>query len=201
MRLVAAITVVSALALVRADASACGNSVYLETDEAAQLVAKAEKAFHRGKYRQVRELVFDGEFRVQDRNLARKLHELVAVSQIRTGIVTGGVSTLRSLLASDPENTYLKTRVAEGLSKLSKKRREALEMLSDLESRDLVADAEGYRALAELRALEGDSAGKDRAIARCKQMAKDEAICTPAEPKTKTAPKKEKEQPTGEVRS
>jgi hypothetical protein len=85
----------------------------------------------------------------------------------------------------------LTSEFAEGLAKLPERRLEAYRLLRSLDQRDLLADAHGYAALADLRrrshegkpafagqplrALEHASALL--ATARCFTMAKERAIC------------------------
>lgn len=170
------VTALAASSFAPAAAFPCGNSVFLETDDATRLVAKMERAFKRGDYKKVRRMAEEGEMDVENQHLADKMSKMVAIAQIRTGAAHEGVPVLRRLLGkrSDP---YLKTRLAEGLALSAKTQAEALEILAELEKADLVSDAEGYRTLAELRAANNDVAGRDAALARCRLMAKNKKIC------------------------
>jgi hypothetical protein len=56
-------------------------------------------------------------------------------------------------------------------------RAEARSRLEKLAERDLVASAQGYAALAELRAIAGDVDGGKVALLRCQKMSKTPALC------------------------
>jgi len=102
-----------------------------------------------------------------------------AEQDIRDGAqrVEDWVSALRHLRRLDGNDPVLAATLAEGMSLLAGQERGALAILSDLEARDLIPDAWGYAALARLRLRHTDAAGAARAVARCRAVARDAAIC------------------------
>jgi hypothetical protein len=54
---------------------------------------------------------------------------------------------------------------------------EARQILLDLERRDLVPDADAWAALAKLRNGAGEDQDRDRAVARCRAVARDARTC------------------------
>ncbi|MCC7385190.1 MAG: hypothetical protein IT384_25305 [Deltaproteobacteria bacterium] len=180
-----------ALLLAPAAALPCGNAIFLRTDEATQLVAKAEKAFEQRRYRRVLALVDSIEGHIRDGNLRRRVSTVYAAALVRAGSPTRGVQGLRDVLEADRENATVEAYLAEGLSKLEHGRAEALEILTRLAERDLIADPEGYRALARLKALAGDAEGKAAAIAACARLSGSATRCEKGLPKvakTQTPP-------------
>lgn len=161
-------------------ADACYNEVLISSDEARQRIQKAEKALAEGKNsRAVSEL---DDVIVKDEALSRRLQRLLAVAKMRNNEITIGLETLKDQLKSAPDDPYLKTRIAEGLSLLRKNKeanhKRALAMLEELERADLIPDAEGDLVLARLRAAANDQAGSAKALARCQKRSSDPARCT-----------------------
>jgi predicted Zn-dependent protease len=165
-----------ALTATPATALACLNAVEMDTNDAKRLVAKVEKHIENGEPGKALRLL-DKDLEVSDAKVQSRIELLRAVAQSRTGFGTLALQTLRPMLAKDSDSPYLKARVAEALAHTKKGTAEALTMLSDLETRDLMPDAEGWAELASLRAQQGDGAGRDRAITRCKAVAKRPAVC------------------------
>jgi predicted Zn-dependent protease len=93
-------------------------------------------------------------------------------------MVEWAVSNLRVLSAQHSDNTGLKSRLAEGLSKRPAGRAEARTILEDLARADLMVDAEGWATLADLRQGAGDPVGRDKAVAECLKRAKNRQMCT-----------------------
>lgn len=100
---------------------------------------------------------------------------------------------LQTLSIREPNDMRAKTDLAEAFALFPERQADAWRMLTELESRDLMATAHGYAALAELRAHAGDglpaflahpraSLERGRAIvarARCRVMAAQPDICAP----------------------
>ncbi len=157
-------------------ASACLNAVQLETKEAARLVAKVEAALDEGKPKKAYYLI-PGELEVSDRALQRRLEVLQAVARLRIGHVTIALGMLAQHVKQRPDDPYLVARLAEAQTTAGKNLDEALARLVDLEKRDVMPDAEGWATLARLYDGKGDAAGRERAVARCKQIAKRAEVC------------------------
>lgn len=174
----------------------CGNAVYLETNDAARMVASAERALERGKYKQALRLSRYGAVSFDDEGLSKRFRVVVATAQLRLGQVKMAVRRFDALQVKYPKDSVVMTRLGEALSRTrsSTAHARALELLSDLERRDLMADAYGFAALASLRARAGDAAGQARALSICRTRAASPAICLIERRKSvtpkKTRPKK-----------
>jgi hypothetical protein len=182
-------------------ASACGTAVYREIDTSAQLVAKAEQALSDGKYtaaaiRAVQafpalKMVKPGQLPLADRAL-----RIMALASVRTdGAITPtgaptkveadrsadlewSIGVLRGLNDKRLNNPSYQTDLGEALAKVPAYHAEALKILGELSDKDLLTTAEGYAALARLRAEGGDAAARDAAVARCEAMTKTPRVCT-----------------------
>lgn len=172
----------------------CGNAVMLETDEAARLVAKAETDLREGRYGKALGRLHHGDTEVNDRALQKRIDLVTSTARLRLGQVTSAAWSFDSLHQQHPDDPVIETRLGETLSRLGTKAgdQKALAILSGLETRDLMADEHGFLALAKLRDRTGDQAGRDRALERCRAMAKDASFCAVRPPKTKEPSKKSK---------
>ncbi|HJZ84764.1 MAG TPA: hypothetical protein VKN99_06305 [Polyangia bacterium] len=166
----------------------CSNVIYLDTDKAAQLVARAEKAVDQGQYQRALRILPGAPYRIEDAGLRRRGALTRAVAELRLGAVDDALDTFVALHRHKRDDPFLRTRIAEGLARLpsdtARGRKildaKAREIFDDLEQRDLIVDAEGWAGLAQLRERLGDSDGSDRAASRCRAMARSPATC-PAE--------------------
>jgi hypothetical protein len=181
-------------------ADACGTAVYREIDTNAQLVAQAEQALSDGNFQKAAskavqaypalKIVKTGTLPLADRAL-----RILALASVRAdgGIAANGfrgkaaadrttnlewsVATLRSLNAARENNPSYQTDLGEALAKLPAYHAEAQKVLGELAAKDLLTSAEGYAALARLRAEGGDAAARDEAVKRCEAMSKTPAVC------------------------
>lgn len=171
----------------------CGNAVMLKTDQAAKLVAKAETDLLEGRYRKALSRLYDGEIEVDSSDLERRISLVTSTARLRLGQVTDAAWSFDALHQAYPGDTIIETRLGETLSRLRTKVADAkaLSLLESLEKRDLMADEYGFLALAKLRDKTADAEGRDRALTRCRNMAKDASMCTlsaPAKRSKRSAP-------------
>jgi hypothetical protein len=188
MRALSVMTLASSLLLAVPNiAFPCGNGVYLRTDEATQLVAKAEKALEKKQNRRVLKLLADPDLEFESAPLGERRMELVAVANVRVGNVAAGLASLR-WLSERKSSPVIKARLAEALSRdkaqAQTSKAEALQILETLEKDDLMPDADAWSTLATLRKNKKDPAGQDRAISECRKMAKDPSTCPKIEPQS-----------------
>ncbi len=87
------------------------------------------------------------------------------------------VSALRAVSLDKGDDPAVKTELGEALAQVDGGQAEALLLLGSLSDKDLLTSPEGYAALAELRGKAGDQDGRSAALARCKAMASDVALC------------------------
>ena len=180
-------------------ARACLNGVIHDTQQAAQLLAQAERAVAGGHPRRALAHLEGGptvscrdplsikscriasgdDVLVDDRLMARRWALLTAVARLRAH--RGNAETLaRHLLYLKQlygDAPFIQARLAEALSRVVGTKPNALALLTDLEQRDVMPDAEGYALLARLRRLRGDLPGYERAMIRCQQMNRAPAAC------------------------
>lgn len=189
-----------AIAAAPGQASACGTAVYREIDDNAALVAKAEAALSQGKYAQAAakavqafpalKIVKPGTLPLADRAL-----RILALASTRAdGNVAAGtmksataadraanlewsIDTLRRLSAQKMNNPTYQTDLGEALARVPSHREEAVKILGELADKDLLTSAEGYAALAKLRAEKGDANARLAAVKRCEAMTKTPKIC------------------------
>lgn len=171
---VAAFAAATAVAPTVSDA--CMNAVMMEAKEAAKLVAKVEAALEEGKPKKAYYLIPE-EAEVNDPKLGHRLDVLRAVARLRLGHTSIALQILTYQAKQKPDDPYLTARLAEAQTAAKKNLDEALAKLADLEKRDLMPDAEGWATLARLYDGKADAGGRDRALARCKQIAKRAEVC------------------------
>jgi CBS domain-containing protein len=95
----------------------------------------------------------------------------------RTANLEWAAEVLGGLSARRANNPSYQTDHGEALARLPARRAEAERLLGDLADRDLVTSAEGYAALARLRA-DGDEATREALRRRCEVMTRTPALCT-----------------------
>ena len=169
-------------------------------DDRPALVASAEQALSEGKYAKAAvtavqvfpalRVVKPGTLPLADRAL-----RILALAAVRTdgGLTVGGlkgttfaertanlewsIEALRGLNAKRLNNPSYQTDLGEALSKVATHHDEALKILGELSDKDLLTSAEGYAALARLRAEKGDAPAREAALKRCTAMTKNTRIC------------------------
>lgn len=172
----------------------CGNAVMLETNEAAKLVARAEADLQEGRYQRALSRLHHGDVEVNSQPLQKRIDLVTSTAMLRLGQVTNAAWAFDALSQRHPDDALIATRLAETLSRLGTQAGDtkALSILESLEKRDLVADEHGFLALAKLRDRSGDTEGRDRALTRCRAVAKEASFCsveTKSRSKTKSTPK------------
>ncbi len=182
-------------------ARACGTEVYSQVDESAARISRAEQALSTGKGTQAAVGVVQTfpqivKTKVGASPLTDRALRIMALAAVRSdGALSVGkamqgataedkehnllfaIDTLRALDKRRANNPSFQTDLAEALSKLPRFKGEALAILEKLAQKDLVASAQGYATLAQLRANSGDSTGRDGALKRCEGMTKTPAMC------------------------
>lgn len=181
-------------------ATACGTAVYREIDDNAQLVSQAEQALGGGKQAQAAikavkafpalRIVKPGTLPLADRAL-----RILALATTRSdgGLTVGtmrgtsaadraanlewSIATLRVLSEKRGNNPSYQTDLGEALAKVPAHAAEAKKILGELADKDLLTSAEGYAALAKLRAESGDAPAREAAVKRCEAMTKTPKIC------------------------
>jgi len=93
------------------------------------------------------------------------------------------VGALRTELDQKKDDPALTTELGEALSRVEGGSSEARALLESLAQRDLVASAEGYRVLAQLRLEQGDQKGRELAMKRCESMAGSSKVCATDAPR------------------
>jgi hypothetical protein len=189
------------IGLTEGTAGACENGVQLVVDTKTPLIARAEKALNEGQFTPAAVGVMQVFPKIKSTSaasspLASRGLRIMALAIARTegALSVGGafsgatpdertenlewaITTLRNLSKLRPHVPFLKTDLAEALSKVPRHRPEALKILTELADKDLITSAHGYAVLAKLREASGDKAGGDVALKRCEAIAKKPGIC------------------------
>ncbi len=175
MRILLSFTLVALTWLIATPAAhSCLNGVIMEKDEVVKNVRLAQKALGKGQNKKVLRLLAADHYMVDSPRLMKQVRMLKAVARMRRGKTKGAERMFRKLLAKDKDNPLLQARLAEALHK--RKGLDAIEawrIMNDLESRDLVPDAQSFVVLARLRKRDKDLKGEKRAMAMCRVMAGD----------------------------
>ena len=187
-------------------ASACGNEVRLSKSDEVKAIVKAEAHLEKRQYRRAVRVLMGayghGPMANRgvsgDRGLRQRVRHIGALVAVRSrgaislrfwdaAKVTGNAATqqlrwaVRQLKLSHTDKSNYPAQAghyAEALAAVGKPA-EALAILEPLAKADLIVDAETWRVLADLRAAQGDQAGKATATTRCEASAIDKAVCRP----------------------
>lgn len=176
----------SGVALPARSAFACKNSIAAAEDRMVQLLSEADAHLREGRHGAAIQLTLQHypdlkSARDPDRFTSRaqrifaaalvRVEGLTSVrgfdastSDERRANLEWAVATLRSIDERQKNNPAIVAELAEALSTLPEHQQEALATLEDLARRDLVPNPYAYRALARLRRLTGDEAGKRAAL-------------------------------------
>lgn len=169
-------------------ASACLNGVERHRHRAMSIIGTIEKLLDEGNAKQALTLLTEKftsgrGFEVESPLLQRRISDLYAVARLRAGgkaDIEAATVLLRSRSKEEPKNLWLKVRLAEALSYNPSSSKEALQILTGLFKSDLIVDAAGFTTLARLRKQDGDAAGAQAAMERCKAVAKQPGVCNDA---------------------
>lgn len=192
------------VALADHPARACGNEMRLVEDSPTRVVAQLDRRLREGDYYATATLVLHsyptirttpaGASLLEDRVLrimalanARTRGEL-SVGWLWSGITAGekrrnflwALETMRALAKLRPDHPAMMTDLAEVLAydtRTPAHLEEARALLEGLAKRDLVTSSHGYHALAKLREIAGDLAGREAAVARCEAMSRCTTCC------------------------
>lgn len=178
-------------------ASACWNDVRLKTNEEVKALAAAEKQLQAGDAAGAiktlralygRRAVLYPERVSSERALGQKARRLISIAIVRDGrldpktgraakvsrrhqLLKHALGWLRVDARRGKDDPLRQARYAEALSQDPAGAADARHLLEGLAQADLIAEAEGWRALARLRHGAGDAAGSKQAITRCTAMA------------------------------
>jgi len=207
-----AVGVVAPVVVAPGDARACLSAVAIEVREqppkgpeakAMQLVAQAEQDLSEGKQAKAatKAIAAFPVLQPTQPTAAFRALRVLALAVVRSdGAVSPGslrsstasdrgtnlawaAQTLRDQSARHANNPSYRTDLGEALAKIPSERAEALLILGQLADKDLLTTAEGYAALARLRAASGDASARDAAVARCQAMTKNPtSVCAVATP-------------------
>jgi hypothetical protein len=166
--------------------SACMNAVQLEGNSAVRRIAKAEKELEAGKLNEAKRTLAPHKFRFSDTGLQRRATLVLSAVEFRGAgaspanyAVQSYISELERALKNkkDKDNPLLLSRLAEGYMLDRKTMDKARLILNDLNSRDLMPDAFGFRNLAILRAANDDLKLAEVALTSCRTMTKRKDVC------------------------
>jgi hypothetical protein len=165
-----------------------------------ELVAQAEEALSQGKQARAAATALQAYpalkiVKVGTLPLADRALRILALASVRSdgGLSTGNfasktaadraanlewsIEVLRGLDERHVNNPTYQTDLGEALARVPAHHEEAEKLLGSLADRDLLTSAEGYAALARLRAERGDQAARDAMVQRCEVMTKTPAVC------------------------
>lgn len=159
----------------------CMNVPELEGNEAVQSIVQIESYVSRGAYgaaEQALDNVYYVEPHIQQR--ATDVHEIVWLRLKPQRNAKDAIRYFTARSKADPKNLKLKMWLAEAYA-ANRQSKEALDILTDLDKRDLMPDSFGYLALARLT----EGADRDRAVELCTKRAKAKNLCLLSKPLSK----------------
>jgi hypothetical protein len=180
-------------------ASGCINGVEIRVDPRVELVAQAERDLREHRLADAGSLLVKAFPRVRDAktaktNLGQRALRVAAlvvlrsrgelgedgkalVATARDDRVAWAVRQLRLRAIARVSEPAPATDLAEGLSYLPGYGEEAKRILEVLAAQQTITSAEGWGALARLRAAAGDEKGREAAQSECKRMAFTQVAC------------------------
>lgn len=131
-------------------AEACGGAVFEALVPTRALMVKAERAFEKGQYLRVVELLDDGRV-IRSRKTHLRRMELVALSNLRLGRVRAARLSLAYLAKENAKDVRIQARYAEALARTPGRRAEARQILERLAAENQLGGDRDRRLLASLR--------------------------------------------------
>ena len=198
-----ALTLLAALTGAPRPAHACGNEVERVVDVTNQSMRKAEALLADGKHQRAARAVlaaFPAALRADRSHIRRNLFErgqrILALAVVRSrGAIELGPGMPGKTAAEQAENlawaagmlrlhaargdggVLLASELAEALALRPAERHEAHTLLKELADGDVMPTARGWAVLAALERARGDANAADRAVARCKEIAREPGQC------------------------
>lgn len=198
-----ALTLLAALTGAPRPADACGNEVERVVDVTNQSVRRAESLLAGGKHqRAAKEILatFPEALRADRRHARQNLFDrgqrVLALAVVRSdGAIKLGrdlpgkteaereinlawaAGTLRLHAARGDGSVLLASELAEALARRPAERHEAHALLRELADGDVMPTVTGWVVLAKLEKARGDAGAAARAIARCKELAREPGVC------------------------
>ncbi len=183
-RCVIALAVVAAMAT---PAYPCLNGTIMEGDEAVKAIVAIEAHIDAGSYGAASERLGGG-FHWMDRHIEARATDAEMVIALRTAprrTARGAAEYFANRSKQNPKNLKFRAWLAEAYSVVNK-REEALAILTDLHTRDVMPDGFAYVTLAKL----SNGPDVDAWLDTCRKRAKTKSICvipTAARKPVKTA--------------
>ncbi len=145
----------------------------LRAKESTRVVIRAQRVLAQALARSGGALPVDRE--VPDYVLDRWLGKSAEDRQANLEWAAQALENIQTFRKDDPA---IDTERAEVLAQLESRRGEARTILERLAQKDLLASPTGYATLASLREKAGDSAGRETALNRCRQMSEHPELCS-----------------------
>ena len=173
--------VIAVLGMSARAAYPCMNVPELEGNEAVQRIVQVEAYLSVGAYGAAEselDAVYFTEAHIRQR--ATDVHMVVYLRLKPQRNAKQAIQYFTARSKYEPKNVRFKMYLAEAYA-ANRQSKEALEILTDLDKRDLMPDSFGYLTLAKL----SDGADQDRAIDLCKKRAKAKNLCVLSKPLSK----------------
>ena len=197
LRLLLAITIAtSALTIITPSGHACINGVKAQIDTTVRAISKAERLERSGHYaKAIRTIEMTNldrapaGLRVRAKTVlaSATIHSKGALNRdgkaskvkntkAQSANLKWAVKQIQYFIHKEGDSPRLEILLAEGLAQTGEES-EALSILERLDKNGLIVSASGYATLAQLRQLEGDIEGSEKARLRCRQLSPRPGIC------------------------